>query len=371
MALGEELLKKLNLKELHIELTNKCNLNCEHCFQYKKDENGNMFNGFITSNEIDAFFANKKIGIIAAIKITGGEPLLNIEAIEYLIAKIIKENILVYSMAVYTNGTILSEKFADCLNKFSVYLQKLYKITPGFEKHQSDFFINNGNQPISLRISKDFHDNSTEDAYIYYKSKLKNVYVDIQNDTFKELAYSGRAKSLSLDKINGFYVDTPHHKICFVNKYMVMCPLLLSYNGDLSISALCEKGVTNKNVLGNVFDNISLLELIEEWNYKTPLTCQEACDKEKYFMWKEINKIEDKKVNEFVCDTFIKKYELIEKWCKEIHNKYLYLLPDKIEEFSNKIYNIVSCNKSEYIKQKEIEKIEQLMKIMNDGLRRN
>ena len=51
-------------------------------------------------------------------------------------------------------------------------------------------------------------------------------------------------------------------------------------NGDLGISCYCSIKNAHKEAIGNVNDGKNLSEMITEWNYKTPLTCDEACDLE-------------------------------------------------------------------------------------------
>ena len=100
------------------------------------------------------------------------------------------------------------------------------------------------------------------------------------------LAYSGRAKNLNCN----FYCDSLHHKIVYEDddKMQVRCPLSLHYDGTISIAAICSRCKWDKDVIGSVFDGKSLREMITEWNYKTPLTCDEACELEQFRMAKEL-----------------------------------------------------------------------------------
>ena len=76
--------KKVGLSILQIEVTNKCNLNCPHCFYYENGENGTDFNDLISEKTIDKIF-DDTIGIsnIITLNFTGGEPLLAEEKIIY------------------------------------------------------------------------------------------------------------------------------------------------------------------------------------------------------------------------------------------------------------------------------------------------
>ena len=67
---------KMNLKHMMLEITRECNLKCVHCMR------GDAQNVTITPEIIDKMLDN--INSIEHLTLTGGEPFLHPEMIEYL-----------------------------------------------------------------------------------------------------------------------------------------------------------------------------------------------------------------------------------------------------------------------------------------------
>ena len=103
-------MNKLKLDGIIIEITRRCNLRCEHCCR------GEAQNIDISKEVIDAILDN--CDSIGRIDITGGEPLLAIDKIEYLIDQIIERNIPVNAIGCVTNGTVYDERILDVWDRF-------------------------------------------------------------------------------------------------------------------------------------------------------------------------------------------------------------------------------------------------------------
>ena len=251
---------------MQVEVTNRCNLNCPHCFYYEAGEKGEDYNDFLNLKAMDKLLNDLGIRYIRTLNFTGGEPLLNTEGIIYSLHQILKSNCVVLGIDIPTNGTILDEKFAYELNEFSKNMYDLIennenKIIAGVVKrynHLPDRCI------AMLRISRNFHDNNPEKAYEFYKERMPNVCVEIMSEKIseeefqkqyefsessKKIAYSGRAKSLNCN----FYCDSGHHKIVYTadDNKEIKCPLIMHYDGNISISAYCSRCHWNENVVGS------------------------------------------------------------------------------------------------------------------------
>lgn len=100
--LGSGEMNSLYVENLGIIITEKCNLNCAHCFR------GNKQCRDISPEVIDAIFA--QVRVIGILNICGGEPTMAIDKIEYLFNKIIEKKILVGNICITINGTIYSSK---------------------------------------------------------------------------------------------------------------------------------------------------------------------------------------------------------------------------------------------------------------------
>ena len=115
------------MKYLILKITNKCNLNCIYCYNYKENyENKNNKNNkdmdFKTAkNSIDNILTDG--GELLKIQFTGGEPLLNFNLIEKIINycnKNYKNKNINISYAVQTNGTLLNEELIKKIKELNL-----------------------------------------------------------------------------------------------------------------------------------------------------------------------------------------------------------------------------------------------------------
>ncbi len=98
------------VSDLMLEVTRNCTLECEHCLRGDR-EIKNM-----SPVVLDAIF--KDITHVGRLLLSGGEPLLAIQTLEYL-AKLLKDkNIEVEKISIITNGTVLSDRLVRVLKEF-------------------------------------------------------------------------------------------------------------------------------------------------------------------------------------------------------------------------------------------------------------
>lgn len=98
---------------LGLEVTRRCNMSCAHCLR------GDAECKDMTPEIIDAAFAG--VSMVDCLLFTGGEPTLNIPAIEYALKVVKKRNISVGSFCIVTNGKIVSEEFLSVCIKWYAY----------------------------------------------------------------------------------------------------------------------------------------------------------------------------------------------------------------------------------------------------------
>lgn len=110
---------KKRIYKIMLNLSDDCNLNCIYCYAKKYFNNLNITQKTI-DKLISKFFLSDKIYSVNKIVFFGGEPLLNVTALEYFLAEIEKlfklkkiPNIPIYS--VITNGTIYNDKISRLL----------------------------------------------------------------------------------------------------------------------------------------------------------------------------------------------------------------------------------------------------------------
>ncbi len=112
-------MKKIIVGALAFQTTRRCNQNCAHCCK-GKSENIDM-----SKEIIDNLFRNNdyKITEIRHFSMTGGEPSLVPEVIEYLINTIIELNISITDHVIYiSNGLIYNQSIIDNINKLIKFL---------------------------------------------------------------------------------------------------------------------------------------------------------------------------------------------------------------------------------------------------------
>ena len=274
-------------------------------------------------------------------------------------------------------NTILSELLINKLNEFSDYLYNdLYPNLKGFEEFSNGALWTdkeNGYFNVNIQISVPFHRSDGQKAYNFYKERAKNVRVEIQDDNehkmqkfnykepekvnMKELyavAFSGRAKKLKAE----FFVDTPCHKVVFegASDNMVKCPILIAYDGTISISAYCTHDISyGVGAMGSVYSDMTISEMIKDWNYNTPLTCKEACEIEKWKMWKETGHVEElydfnetKKAIQEINKMLIR-YKLITDIRKDFNRVYPNMTSEHIEELQKQMFELIDdCKYNEY-----------------------
>lgn len=100
------------IDSLVIEVTRRCNMQCMHCLR------GEAQNIDINKKYIDALF--DKVSNIYRITFTGGEPTLNVDAIEYTLKKAIEKEICP-SFWLATNGKVYSQRLVDVLLDYYAY----------------------------------------------------------------------------------------------------------------------------------------------------------------------------------------------------------------------------------------------------------
>ena len=89
---------KLTFEYLTVETTRKCNMRCAHCLR------GNAQEVDIDHKHIDNLLDQTEV--IGHLDITGGEPTLNLDALEYILNGLCKRGIPLLEFGLHTNGLI-------------------------------------------------------------------------------------------------------------------------------------------------------------------------------------------------------------------------------------------------------------------------
>jgi hypothetical protein len=106
--------KEIELYDLVLEVTRRCNMCCEHCLR------GEAENVDLTKEIVDE--ALKDVKYISTITFSGGEPTLNVPIIQYVLEVCKQKNIDVYNFFVATNGKKVSRNFIMTMLDWYAYV---------------------------------------------------------------------------------------------------------------------------------------------------------------------------------------------------------------------------------------------------------
>ncbi len=248
----------LNYYELSVEITRKCNMKCAHCLR------GDAQNKTISKEVIDSLL--DQINSIGQLTLTGGEPFLEPEMIEYLFTGIIKRKIPILEVGCMTNGSIKSAALAHSFNKMAVYIAKVNPFKDDKEKFS---------RLVQFKMSKDpYHDKIDQDSFIDFYRHYANehVCVDVRDGTGLVLTNTGRAESLKVQKR---YRVTPYRVNVDDKTGSVGTSITIGYDGAFSVGGMKSYAQLDSNNYGNIMVT-PMSDLIAKYGFKEPFTKAEA-----------------------------------------------------------------------------------------------
>lgn len=241
-------MKKVKINLLAFEVTRRCNQNCAHCCKGKGQ------NIDLETEIIDNLFQSNDHEIIEIkhLSITGGEPTLVPDVIEYLIDTIIRLNISIIDHVIFlTNGLIYDEKIINSINKIMEYLST----KENCQNVQLVFELSN--DQFHKRPSKEVLDKYTKLQFLN-KSFLKpRIIKDIMNEG------NARDNGIGGNKTYKNYIRNMDIKN--LNDQMeIRNELLVSANGNI-INVGCASYIEeDKIALGNLHKS-SFLNIIGKY----------------------------------------------------------------------------------------------------------
>ena len=230
--------KKVRASTLMFEITNVCNMQCEHCLR------GDSGKDYMDKKIIDIVLQQVDD---FSITFTGGEPSLYPEAIRYAVDNIITNDKTVTSFFVATNGKKYSQEMVNALIELNAYILE----TQGMLENYS-----------SLALSRDeFHediDKMNEFRYrglsFFSESKIQN-FINYSSGNMRGIINEGNAHH------NGIGTrDIEREEICVdkddfsVDNILIDGILYINVHGDVIIG--CDYSYENqqKYKIGNVLE---------------------------------------------------------------------------------------------------------------------
>lgn len=235
------------------QVTRRCNQVCNHCCK------GKMQTIDMTKEIIDELFDSDQFRIteMTHLVITGGEPTLVPDIVEYLIDKIIKNEVIISKYVnIFTNGLIYSDKIIHSVNRLISYLKSREKCV---------------NTKVNFKISNDqFHRDISKEVLDKYKNvefieeEWLKPYVleksDIQND--------GNAKINNLGgKLDTSFIPSVNYISKEQNNIKVKNGICISANSNVCNEKCGCATFENEDefAYGNVL-NQSFLNIIENFS---------------------------------------------------------------------------------------------------------
>lgn len=204
---------KITFENLSIELTRRCNMKCRHCLRGEAQEVD------IDHKYIDSLLDQTEL--IGSLYLTGGEPTLNLDAMEYIVDGLCKRGIPLLNFSISINGLIYSERFIEIIKSFKriIDISRSRCLSDG-NKYQPQEEISRCQIGVSLDDHHDQHDFCIEN-YTKYKGALfgyADVVRIIQGNRVMKV---GRATSLltpTVD-INFDYELSQQQRVELLSKY--------------------------------------------------------------------------------------------------------------------------------------------------------
>lgn len=157
---------------LVIEVTRRCNMACEHCLR------GCSQNVDIPFETIDRIFEG--VQEVYSLTFTGGEPFLNIDAIEYTLKYVKEHCIPVHSVFVVTNGKHFEERYITVMNEWIMYVTSFnINLDAKLECGDTIWEIDELSNYSGLAVSRDpYHEQIPLENYIRYR--LLSYYSEVK-----------------------------------------------------------------------------------------------------------------------------------------------------------------------------------------------
>lgn len=231
----------ITLGNLAIEVTRRCNMNCAHCLR------GNAQNMDIDYSYIDKLLEN--VSTINYITFTGGEPSLNVAAIDYTLKKCQEKNISVGGFYIVTNAKQNTIELA-------IAALKWYAFVDSFDREYT----------CGITVSQDMFHDYIDDSNIDVLEGLAFFSKDDKKTDFNSatLINEGRAKELSSVAFSKRELPEKYLEIDMGNGVITIESMIyLSANGDIRTD--CDTAYDNDDyTIGNL-NSSSLIDIIDTY----------------------------------------------------------------------------------------------------------
>lgn len=354
---------KIRMNCLCFELTRRCNMNCDFCCR------GNAQDLDISTKIIDVSLDKVKDYEINMIRVTGGEPFLNKKGFLYLINEIIRRNIRITELFVFTNGTVLDSEIKEALIRIGRHCKNCLNSDYGkamgewsksnfsksYDTHSFASVIVSTvrHKPIDMQRVLDFYkDNqdgsilcsyNQDEAFIRKKNTEDTVISPITLEgngakNYKKFMAEGKYKFSLIDNKYSLIDDRYAFKDGYVN---ILKTITISSNGNVFPGCSQSYDKVDKENICNILNCRDLFKSIDLYSWKHPLLQEQnkvlrnwaigrwnyehGISIKQYLSNMDTSKIEndDGRMYELFGDA-IKGMDDLEDTIKQVHKKYQY-----------------------------------------------
>ena len=324
-------------------MTRRCNLKCKFCAKGEPQDID------ISKSIIDKTLDEMQGVFINSLRVSGGEPLLVPELIEYLFDKIIEKHILINDIVIFTNGLNADLQLCKSIYKIIRYQRQIEpeisdskKLCSGFSeyvygglsKFKFSIIISDvGRNPLL------FKDIENTRKFFDRNINSEDFRISKQSYTMKNLgclALEGRAKDnineLLVNNVSLDEIRTINHNYYFLldlkeDKHLITKTLSISANGNVFPGCLMSYDRVDKSPMFNIIDcKNDFFKCVNSFCWRYPVNNKVADLRSKYEALKFCKENNVKlKINEYdeinlnVLDYISCKCE---RTAKEIHSQY-------------------------------------------------
>lgn len=276
-------MKKYIFAGLTIEVTRRCNMACKHCLR------GDAQNLTISKEIIDKIFTDTEDCF--QLYIAGGEPLLELDLLKYLLDKA-SQNWNLLQVEITTNGSILDSSIVDSLESFCKKPLSSELVERGLTRKaaliisKDDFHV-----PYECQKAIDFYRPLFDDANRRLDGTGSRLILDTWSPINKDevsshdklsnqtLIYAGRGKDLLKEAVNlGMNIRVPfvnNHRLKITDN-VVHCRIAITAKGDVVVAAEDDSYDSyDKNAVGNILIK-PMGDIINEHQNSCVISCNET-----------------------------------------------------------------------------------------------
>lgn len=272
------------ISNFNIELTRKCNLKCDFCAR------GTAQNLTTTKEIVDKTLDEVQDIFIQSLQFSGGEFSLAPEMFEYVTEGIIKRQLKIYAISIFSNGIIRDNRILESLKKLKAYMKSIEKetnyISDRFNRKYKSCY---SRKRVSIVISDVQHKNGKyiEDALAFYNQIKDDVFeIVCQSEHLQEksqIELDGRAlinfKSILPNPVSINNICVPVKEFFIINqeehsnyRFVEGVILGVAANGNIFLNADPYQNV-DRNTMFNIMEcHGNFFDKLEKWCWKHPIS---------------------------------------------------------------------------------------------------